>query len=352
MDYKTATEQIRLAEQRARLAEEKTKCKPEPEGVQTFNSDSLFGCSQPNINNTDDPFKFPASSTSELGQKGIKRKLSDDILKPDSSTTNPVILGTSDKSPTQTPANIHSENDAKRIGRRKGPLREEQKAQAALIREHADRAESEGTPASDLTQEKPKEFISCDKLWSVLLYCYPFASLLILTLYHRDRWQSSEKVHSNEIDMDDLCTQLRSKAKCSGHGAVIDQADIDRILGPSIQDQKGVAKQSIPLNIGLDTNLDDMEGIIDPNSPGRTTPGGTTSKPYSIDPSAWDAPDSWAVKKTDEPKTRDALSGAKEEAEEKAEEEPEEDTTQRPQEGDNEGNHDEVDELLGRWTTL
>lgn len=32
--------------------------------------------------------------------------------------------------------------------------------------------------------------------------------------------------------MDDLCSQLKMKAKCSGKGAVIDQADVDRILGP------------------------------------------------------------------------------------------------------------------------
>ena len=32
--------------------------------------------------------------------------------------------------------------------------------------------------------------------------------------------------------MDDLCTQLKSKAKCSGSGAVISQSDVDAILGP------------------------------------------------------------------------------------------------------------------------
>ena len=32
--------------------------------------------------------------------------------------------------------------------------------------------------------------------------------------------------------MDDLCSQLKSKAKCSGSGAVISQNDVDAILGP------------------------------------------------------------------------------------------------------------------------
>lgn len=31
--------------------------------------------------------------------------------------------------------------------------------------------------------------------------------------------------------MDDLCQQLKSKAKCSGTGLIIDPRDIDAILG-------------------------------------------------------------------------------------------------------------------------
>lgn len=42
--------------------------------------------------------------------------------------------------------------------------------------------------------------------------------------------------------MDDLCTQLKSKAKCSGSGAVIDQKDVDAILGPAPDEQKDFLK--------------------------------------------------------------------------------------------------------------
>ena len=42
--------------------------------------------------------------------------------------------------------------------------------------------------------------------------------------------------------MDELCSQLKQKAKCSGKGAVIDQADVDKILGPLSGGQKAVAK--------------------------------------------------------------------------------------------------------------
>lgn len=37
----------------------------------------------------------------------------------------------------------------------------------------------------------------------------------------------------NEAEMDDLCSQLKAKAKCSGKGAVIAEKDVDAILGPA-----------------------------------------------------------------------------------------------------------------------
>ena len=42
--------------------------------------------------------------------------------------------------------------------------------------------------------------------------------------------------------MDDLCSQLKAKAKCSGNGAVIDQKDVDAILGPAPVDTKDFFK--------------------------------------------------------------------------------------------------------------
>ena len=50
--------------------------------------------------------------------------------------------------------------------------------------------------------------------------------------FFRDHIQKSEKVQSGEADMDELCSQLKAKAKCSGNGAVIEQRDVDAILGP------------------------------------------------------------------------------------------------------------------------
>ncbi len=47
----------------------------------------------------------------------------------------------------------------------------------------------------------------------------------------RDRLQSMEKFRNGEIDIDNLCSELRSKAKCSEGGAVVDRKDVDKILG-------------------------------------------------------------------------------------------------------------------------
>lgn len=48
----------------------------------------------------------------------------------------------------------------------------------------------------------------------------------------RDRVQGSEKVQSGEFDLDNLCAQLKAKAKCNGTEAIIDPKDVDDIVGP------------------------------------------------------------------------------------------------------------------------
>ncbi len=50
---------------------------------------------------------------------------------------------------------------------------------------------------------------------------------------NRDRLQSMEKFRNGEIDIDNLCSELRAKAKCSEGGAVVDKKDVDKILGTS-----------------------------------------------------------------------------------------------------------------------
>ena len=78
-----------------------------------------------------------------------------------------------------------------------------------------------------------QQFLTCNLLWSAPTPL-PFSHH---SLSSRDRVQKSEKFQNGEADMDDLCSQLKSKAKCSGSGAVIAQSDVDRILGPAPKNQ-------------------------------------------------------------------------------------------------------------------
>ena len=49
--------------------------------------------------------------------------------------------------------------------------------------------------------------------------------------YGRDRLQTMEKFRNGEIDMDSLCSELRTKAKCSETGVVVQKNDVDDIIG-------------------------------------------------------------------------------------------------------------------------
>ena len=101
--------------------------------------------------------------------------------------------------------------------------------------------QTNATPNSLGPQDDKSRFIGCEKLWCV--HCFLATALLIvLTLRIRDRVRDSEKVQNGEADMDDLCSQLKSKARCSGKGAVIHKDDADRILGPAREDQSDFLK--------------------------------------------------------------------------------------------------------------
>ncbi|EGE03693.1 bZIP transcription factor AP-1/Yap1 [Trichophyton equinum CBS 127.97] len=62
--------------------------------------------------------------------------------------------------------------------------------------------------------EDRSQMLSCTKIW--------------------DRLQRLEKFRNGEIDVDNLCTQLRTKARCSEGGVVIDQKDVDDIVTRAI----------------------------------------------------------------------------------------------------------------------
>ncbi|KAJ5973112.1 bZIP transcription factor bZIP-1 [Penicillium vulpinum] len=66
--------------------------------------------------------------------------------------------------------------------------------------------EDEVVPGEDQSQ-----MLSCTKIW--------------------DRLQSMERFRNGEIDVDNLCSELRTKARCSESGVVVNQSDVDSIMG-------------------------------------------------------------------------------------------------------------------------
>jgi len=75
--------------------------------------------------------------------------------------------------------------------------------------------DDEVVPADD-----PNSFLKCTQIW--------------------DKVQSHPKYASGEIDMDNLCTELRAKAKCSEKGVVVDKNDVDKILNKPIPSMWGL----------------------------------------------------------------------------------------------------------------
>ncbi|CAI7623539.1 unnamed protein product [Penicillium pancosmium] len=59
--------------------------------------------------------------------------------------------------------------------------------------------------------EDKNSMLSCNKIW--------------------DRLQSMERFRNGEIDVDNLCSELRTKARCSEGGVVVNQSDVDDIMG-------------------------------------------------------------------------------------------------------------------------
>ncbi|PWW80753.1 PAP1-domain-containing protein [Tuber magnatum] len=68
-----------------------------------------------------------------------------------------------------------------------------------------DEEEEEVVPADD-----PKQMLSCNKIW--------------------DRISSHPRFVNGELDMDGLCSELRSKAKCSETGVVVAETDVQEVL--------------------------------------------------------------------------------------------------------------------------
>jgi AP-1-like factor len=95
----------------------------------------------------------------------------------------------------------------------------------ALANGKAGEEEEEVVPADDMGN-----MMSCHKIW----YVFAFSPMLRLCdadlLRCRDRLQDNKDFKEGTLDIDTLCTELRSKARCSETGVVIDKKDVDDAL--------------------------------------------------------------------------------------------------------------------------
>lgn len=80
--------------------------------------------------------------------------------------------------------------------------------------------------------EDKSKMLSCNKIWYAS-YSWTSLAVVVITdiLPYRDRLQSMEKFRNGEIDVDNLCSELRTKAQCSEGGVVVNQSDVDAIMG-------------------------------------------------------------------------------------------------------------------------
>jgi len=102
------------------------------------------------------------------------------------------------------------------------------------------------TPEDDYSSSDDEAFMvhakpdtnlmSCNKIWYVIPHLLRarrtrlFSSEISLTGNCRDRISAHPKFASGELDMDSLCSELRSKAKCSETGVVVGQKDVEEVL--------------------------------------------------------------------------------------------------------------------------
>lgn len=96
--------------------------------------------------------------------------------------------------------------------------------------------EEEVVPGEDIDQ-----MLNCHKIW--LVANHPFKHPDALTI-NRDKLSSRNDFKDGTIDIDNLCSELRAKARCSESGVVVDHKDVEEALKRLPKDQQPAAWSS------------------------------------------------------------------------------------------------------------
>ena len=100
--------------------------------------------------------------------------------------------------------------------------------------------EEEVVPGEDIDQ-----MLNCHKIWSVTPYIQRCSISLTMC---RDKLSSRNDFKDGTIDIDNLCSELRAKARCSESGVVVDHKDVEEALKRLPKDQQQQQQQSTRLH--------------------------------------------------------------------------------------------------------
>lgn len=90
--------------------------------------------------------------------------------------------------------------------------------------------EEEVVPGEDIDQ-----MLNCHKIWSVTPMLSNRSNVLMIS---RDKLSSRHDFKDGTIDIDNLCSELRAKARCSESGVVVDHKDVEEALKRLPKDQQ------------------------------------------------------------------------------------------------------------------
>lgn len=96
--------------------------------------------------------------------------------------------------------------------------------------------EDEVVPGEDIDS-----MLNCHKIWSVLTHSSGLTEVLTSS---RDKLSSRNDFKDGTIDIDNLCSELRAKARCSESGVVVDHKDVEEALKRLPKDQQPSAAWS------------------------------------------------------------------------------------------------------------
>lgn len=84
--------------------------------------------------------------------------------------------------------------------------------------------------------DDPTQMLNCHKIW--LVYSSQLVYSTPLLIIRRDKLSNRADFKDGTIDIDNLCSELRSKARCSESGVVVDHKDVEAALKRLPQEQR------------------------------------------------------------------------------------------------------------------